>query len=151
MSDATNLLWLEGRVIDRETVIDYKAALATRYSSVGVNAALAAVNGLIAVLGRHECRVRTLKIQRRVFVSNDKELSRAEYERLVAAAERLGKVCLSLLLQLMAATRLRASEVACITCEAVAVGKAESHLKGKICTILLPRKLCRKLLKYVRR
>lgn len=136
--------------MDKVTAMEYKAALTERYSPAGVNAALAAVNGLFAFLGWHECRVRTLKIQRRVFASKDKELTREEYERLVAAAEGKGKARLSLLLQLMTATGLRVSEVAYITYEAAESGKAEIHLKGKIRTILLPGKLCRNLLKYAR-
>ena len=80
-----------------------------------------------------------------------RELTRAEYERLVKAAERRKDCRLSLLLQTMAATGIRVSEVQFITVEAVQTGKAEISLKGKIRTILLPGKLCRKLRKYLSR
>ena len=43
------------------------------------------------------------------------------------------------------------SEVRYVTVEAVYRGRAEISLKGKIRTILLPGKLCRKLLKYARK
>lgn len=141
--------WLPShKSVDKETVMAYKASLTERYAPAGVNAALAALNGLLRFLGWEECRVRPLKIQRRVFASKDKELTRREYERLVAAAERCGNVKQALLLQVMAATGVRVSEVAYITLEAVQAGKAEISLKGKVRTILLPSKLCRKLVKY---
>lgn len=143
--------WLEDKEADKETAIAYKAALTVRYSPAGVNAALAAVNGFFNFLRWRECQVKTLKIQRRVFSGKEKELTREEYERLVAAAEGMGKTRLSLLLQVMAATGLRVSEVAYITYEAAVNGKAEIRLKGKIRAILLPGKLCRKLLKFARR
>ena len=46
---------------------------------------------------------------------------------------------------------VRVSEVKYITVEALKLGKAEISLKGKIRTILLPNKLCRKLLKYAKK
>ncbi len=141
--------WLPSdKAVEKETVMAYKASLAARYAPAGVNTALAALNGLFRFLGWEECRVKPLKIQRRVFASKEKELSRGEYERLVTAAEKSGKAKLALLLQVMAATGVRVSEVADITLEAARAGKTEISLKGKIRTILLPGKLCRKLLKY---
>ena len=53
-----------------------------------------------------------------------------------------------LLLETICATGIRVSEVKYITVEAVRDGRAEVSLKGKIRTILLPGKLCRKLQKY---
>ena len=47
-------------------------------------------------------------------------------------------------------TGIRVSEVRYITVEAARMGKAEIALKGKIRVILLPAKLCRKLLKYAK-
>ena len=55
------------------------------------------------------------------------------------------------MLELLYATGIRVSEVRYITVEAVRQGKAEVSLKGKIRVILLPGKLCRKLLKYAQK
>ena len=60
----------------------------------------------------------------------------------------LGRVRLALLLETICATGIRVSEVPYITVEAIRSGRAEITLKGKIRTILLPGKLCRKLQKY---
>lgn len=143
--------WLPAdKVVTKERVMDYKRELTQRQAPAGVNASLAGLNGLLRHLEWDECRVRPLKIQRRVFAAKERELSRAEYERLVAAAEGRGSQRMSLLLQLMAATGIRVSEVHAITLEAVQAAKAVINLKGKVRTILLPGKLCRKLLKYAK-
>ena len=51
----------------------------------------------------------------------------------------------------MAATGVRVSEVRYLTVQAARDGKTEIMLKGKIRTLLLPDKLCRKLLKYAQK
>lgn len=144
--------WLpEEKSVDKETTITYKAFLAQRYAPAGVNAVLAAINGLMCFSGWDECRVKPLKIQRRVFAAKEKELSKTEYQRLVAAAETRHDQRLCLLLQLLASTGIRVSEVHAITVEAVRAGKAVISLKGKVRVILIPGKLCRKLLKYAQK
>lgn len=144
--------WLpEDKAVDQETAIAYKHYLTENRAPAGVNAELAALNGFFRFVGWQDCHLRPLRIQRRVFVSKERELSRTEYERLVRAAEDRGDQRLSLLLQLMGSTGVRVSEVAYVTLEAVREGKAVISLKGKSRTILLPGKLCRKLVKYARR
>lgn len=56
-----------------------------------------------------------------------------------------------LLLETICATGVRVSEVRYITVEAARQGRTDISLKGKIRTILLPNKLCRKLLKYAKK
>ena len=102
-------------------------------------------------MGWEDCRVKYLKLQRRVFRESRKDLTRQDYEALHSAAERRGQHCLALIMETLAATGIRISELRCITVEAVQTGRTEIHLKGKIRTILLPGKLCRKLLKYAKR
>lgn len=144
--------WLPGgKMVDQETAIAYKRYLTGRRAPAGVNAELAALNGFFRFMGWQGCRLKPLRIQRRVFASKERELSRAEYERLVRAAEGRGDQRLSLLLQLMGSTGLRVSEVEYVTLEAARAGKAVISLKGKTRVILLPGKLCRKLLKYAHR
>ena len=98
-----------------------------------------------------DLRVRPLRLQRKLFRDESRDLSKAEYDRLVSTAERLGRERLALLLETICATGIRVSEVRYVTVEAAERGKAEISLKGKIRTILLPGKLCRKLLKYARK
>ena len=79
------------------------------------------------------------------------EHSRKEYNRLLSTARGQGKARLELLLETICATGIRVSEVQYVTVEAAQQGRTEISLKGKIRTILLPQKLCRKLLKYAKK
>ena len=78
-------------------------------------------------------------------------LAKDEYLRLLETANHLGKARLVLLIETICATGIRVSEVRYITVEAIRAGRADIALKGKIRTILLPGKLCRKLRKYAKR
>ena len=89
--------------------------------------------------------------KRQLFRDDSKELTRAEYDRLITAAHALGRERLALLMETICATGIRVSEVQYLTVEAVERGRAEISLKGKIRTILIPGKLRRKLLKYARK
>lgn len=118
------------------------------YAPVTVNAMLTALNLFFRFLGREDCRVKTLRIQRKFFRSSERELCRREYEQLVRAAKEKGKQRLALLIETMGATGIRVSEVKYITVEAVRQSRAEIALKGKIRTILIPDQLKKKLRQY---
>ena len=112
---------------------------------------LVSLNRFFGFLGWNDCQVKTLRIQRRLFREDCKELTREEYQRLIKAAQATGRERLMLLMETICSTGIRVSEVKYITVEALKLGKAEISLKGKIRTILLPNKLCRKLLKYAKK
>ena len=144
--------WLDGRAVTRELAAEWKAVLLDRgLAPATINSMLAAVNGLLEFLGRGECRVKFLKVQRRLFREADRELTRPEYERLLAAARARGRERLALLMETLCATGIRVSEVRYLTVEAARRGRAEISLKGKIRTILIPGKLCRKLLQFAKK
>ena len=143
--------WLGDSPVSREAVTGWKEyLLAQGRAPVTVNGALAALNGLFRFLG-WDCRVKFLKIQRKLFRDTARELTRTEYERLIRTAEAQGKHRLALLMETICATGVRVSEVKYLTVEAARTGCAEISLKGKIRTILLPNKLCRTLLKYAKK
>lgn len=141
--------WLNGRAVTKERNTGWKEYLLSHnYAPATINSMLAALNGLYRFLGWEECRVKFLKIQRRLFRDTKRELTRAEYDRLLTAARTHGQERLALLMETICATGIRVSEVKYITVEAAKRGLTEIFLKGKIRTILLPRKLARKLLQY---
>ena len=142
--------FLGGREVTRELAAAWREELAARQSPATVNGKLTALDRLLAFLGWEDCRVKHLRVQRQLFRDSARELSREEYARLVETARRLGRGRLSLLMETICATGIRVSEVRYITAEAVREGRTEIALKGKIRTILLPGKLCRKLEKYAR-
>ena len=111
---------------------------------------LAAVNNLFRFLG-WGIRVKFLKIQRRLFRDQSRELTRGEYDLLVDTARTAGRERLALLMEAICSTGVRVSEVRYLTVEAARQGRAEIALKGKIRVILLPGRLCRKLLKYAKK
>ena len=144
--------WLDGRPVTKELAAGWKEHLLGQgYAPVTINAMLTAVNRFFIFAGWEACRVKFLKIQRRLFRDDSRELTRPEYDRLLAAARDQGRERLALLLETICATGIRVSEIRYVTVEAARAGRAEIALKGKIRTILLPGKLCRKLLKYARR
>lgn len=141
--------WLEGGLVSKQTMIAWKSALLAKdLAPATVNTKLCAVNSLMRFLGWNECKVKLLRIQRRIFRDQARSLSKAEYLRLLDAARSQGKLRLELLMETICSTGIRVSEVQYLTVEAVRMGKAVIDLKGKIRVILLPGKLCRKLKKY---
>ena len=144
--------FLSGAAVTLEIIRLWKDDLREKnYAPSTINTYLAALNGFFRFCGWADCRARFLKIQRRLFRDSKQELTRGEYERLVAAAEAAGDRSLALLMETICSTGIRVSEVQYITVEAARNGKTEIALKGKIRTILLPSKLCRKLLKFAAR
>lgn len=143
--------WTGDRCVDGELVSEWKKTLTERsFAPSTVNTALAALNGFFRFLGWDDCRARFLRVQRRIFCDESRELTREEYARLLAAARESGQKRLGLVLETICATGIRVSELRYITAEAVRKGKAVVSLKGKIRTILLPDRLSRKLLKYAK-
>ena len=148
----TFVQWLGDRDVTKELTATWKSRLLEQgYAPVTINSMLSALNGLLKFLGWNECQVKFLKIQRRLFRDTNRELTRSEYDRLLATAKELGRDRLALLIETIGATGIRVSEVKYITVEAARKGKAEISLKGKIRVILLSAKLCRKLLKYAKK
>ena len=144
--------WLDGGTVSKEAVLTWREQLLERgRSPATINAKLAALNSLFRFLGWSNCCVKFLKIQRRVFREQSKELTREDFKRLLDTARDLGRERLALLMETVCATGIRVSEVRYITVEAANRGCAEVRLKGKNRPILLPQKLCRKLQKYAKR
>jgi integrase/recombinase XerD len=144
--------WLAGKAVTKEAATQWKLHLMNDgFAPATINSKLAAINGLFRFLGWNDCRVKFLRLQRRVFRDNTRDLTREDYRKLVSAAEQLGRGQLALLLEAICATGIRVSEVRYLTVEAVRTGQAEVTLKGKVRIILLPNKLCRKLERYARK
>ena len=145
-------VWLDGRPVTKEMAANWKGHLrAEGYQPGTVNSMLSALNKFFAFARWPGCRVKYLKVQRQLFRSTERELTKGEYLRLLETARSLGRLRLELLMETICATGIRVSEVKYITAEAVQTGRADISLKGKIRTILIPGKLCRKLQKYAKK
>ena len=144
--------WLNDTEVTKSAVAEWKEHLLTSgYEPSTVNGKLTALDRFFDFMGWPDCKVKHLKLQRRLFRDDSRELTKAEYERLIATAEEMGKERLSLLMEAICGTGIRVSEVQYLTIEAAQQGKVEIYLKGKVRTILIPGKLCKKLLKYARK
>lgn len=141
--------YLGGAEVTKEAVIAYKSKLLSEsYAVRSINSMLASLNGLFSFLGWTDCRVKSIKLQRQIYCPEEKELTKAEYMRLVNTAKQKGNERLNLILQTICGTGIRVSELQYITVEAVKCGEAIVSLKGKTRTIFIVRELQKKLLRY---
>lgn len=142
-------VYLNGDEITKEAVIAYKSKLLSmNYAVRSINSMLASVNGLFSFLGWADLKVKSIKLQRQIYCSEEKELTKAEYMRLVNTAKQKGNERLNLILQTICGTGIRVSELQYITVEAVKCGEAIVSLKGKTRTIFIVRELQKKLLRF---
>ena len=145
------LNWIpEGSPVTKDLVIRYKNHLAGKYAVSSVNSMLAALNCLFNTLGWIECRVKPLKLQRQMFYDQNKELTKAEYLKLLTAA-KMKNDRLYLLIQTICSTGIRVSELKYITVKSARMGYAVVVCKGKIRTVFLSNTLCAMLLEYCAR
>lgn len=140
-----------GREVKKSLVMEYKEWLAfgKRYEISSVNSFLVALNRFLEYMGWYDARVRTIRVQKAAFASENKYLTKVEYRRLVDAARKRGNGRLALILNTICATGIRISELAYITAESVKKGKVVIHNKGKVRVILIPSKLQKALGVYM--
>ena len=136
------------KVVSKCRVLEWKEHLVQTFSASTVNVMLSAVNGFFAFMGWCDCKVKPVRIQKKAYRDREREMSRAEYERLLDAAKEHGNDRLYYLLQTLASTGIRISELQAITVEAVKKGQAVVDCKGKQRIVLIPKQLRRILLRY---
>ena len=143
-------VYADGREITKELVVGWKKALMTRgYAVRSINSMLASVNSLLDFLGLAACKVKNIRLQRQTYCAEEKELTKAEYLRLVEASRKNEQ--LYLVLQTICGTGIRVSELRYFTVEAVGHGAVTVNCKSKTRTILVPGKLRKLLLNYARK
>lgn len=143
--------WLgSDRTITKERVIEYKNALTAHYKTSSVNSMLVALNMYFRYLGWEECCVRGLKCQQQMFIGSWKELKQEEYLRLVETALQKGQEQIALVMETIASTGIRISELRYITVEAVQQGCANVKCKGKSRQVFIVKELRKKLAKYLK-
>ncbi len=140
--------FLCGNEPSKSELIRYKKSIAESYAPASVNSMLVSINAFLKFIGRTDACVKLLKIQRQIFASEKKELSAAEYRRLLSAAK---DTRLALVIQTICETGIRVSELKCITVEAVNAGKAVVDCKNKTRVIFIPSPLRKVLLAYIKK
>ncbi|MBQ4650032.1 MAG: tyrosine-type recombinase/integrase [Firmicutes bacterium] len=137
--------------LDKQTVIGYKESITAQYAVASVNSMLVAVNCFLKYAGKADCCVRLLKSQRQSCVSEERQLTREEFHRLIKAAATRQDQRIMLVMETICATGIRVSELQFITAEAVKAGVAQVAMKGKCRSVFLPGRLRQKLKEYIRK
>jgi site-specific recombinase XerD len=140
--------YVQKDTVDRQEILSYKSELGRRYAVSSANSMLAAINRFFRFCGWHDLCVKRFHTQRVAYCSEDKELTRAEYVRLLRAAKTRRDRRLHLIIQTICATGIRVSELTYITVEAVRRGEAVVDCKGKRRRIFIVPELRKKLLRY---
>ena len=144
------LLFAQEQRITKELALAYKQHLQKHgYSIRSINSMLAALNSLFDFLAWPDCKVKNLRCQRQTYCTEEKELSKAEYLRLLEASKNQAQ--LNLILQTICGTGIRVSELKYFTVEAVRNGEVSVRCKSKTRTILVPGKLKKLLLNYAKK
>lgn len=142
--------WTHSSVLNKSLVLEYKQHIIGSYAPASVNSMLSSINSFFNFNEWHDLRIKSLKIQKQIFLSKDKELTKEEYERLCKTALKKRNEPLYLLMQTICASGIRVSELRAVTVEAVKSRQAVINCKGKMRTIILPNTLCTALMKYIR-
>lgn len=142
--------FMDGKELTKTAVLEYKSNLIIKYAVTSANSMLAAVNAFFRYLGYYELCVKQYKIQKSAFCPEEKELTKAEYIRLIEAAKRKGNERLNLIIQTICGSGIRVSELQYITVEAVLRGEAFVNCKGKNRRIFIVAELRKKLLQYIK-
>lgn len=134
------------RMVNKSRLLEYKEWLMVRYAVSSVNSILAALNQFLEFLGAKYLKVKRVKAQRKLFLQEEKELTRQEFQKLLNIARSEGKDQLALCMETIAATGIRISELRYFTLESVKQGRIEIYNKGKYRKIFLPQIIRRKLI-----
>lgn len=144
------LAYSTGVPITKEHAVSYKRSLQERgYAVRSINSMLASINSLLDFLGWPDCKVKNLRCQRQTYCAEDKELTKAEYLRLLDASQNQEQ--LNLVIQTICGTGIRVSELKYFTVEAVSRGEVTVQCKSKTRTILVPGKLKKLLISYAKK
>lgn len=138
--------YANGMEITKNIVLAYKKELISKYAVRSVNSKLASVNSLLSFLGWDDCKVKSLKLQRETYSSEEKELTKAEYVRLLGATNNNSR--LRLIIETICGTGIRVSELQYFTVEGVKYGTVTVSCKNKTRSIIVPGKLRKLLLNY---
>ncbi len=143
-------VYAAGGEITKELMVSWKKHLVEQgYAVRSINSMLASVNSLLDFLGLSNCKVKNIRVQQQTYCAEDKELTKAEYLRLLEASKKNEQ--LNLVIQTICGTGIRVSELRYFTVEAIKHGEVTVDCKSKTRTILVPGKLRKILLNYAKR
>ncbi len=140
--------WLGDVALSKQKVLEYKEHLKQNYATASVNSVISSLNSFFEFAQVPSLCIRTVRVQKQLFLKSEKELTKQEYERLIRAAREKGNERLNLVMQTICSCGIRVSELSSITVEALRQETAQIHSKGKVRQVFLPKTLCKALIKY---
>ena len=143
--------YIKDKELTKEDVIKYKKALIKKYKLASVNSIISSLNSFFEFNNWQDKKVKNIKIQKQLYIEEERNLTKKEYFKLIGAAKQENKEQIYLILITLASTGIRISELNYITVDALATGTINIINKGKYRTIFLPSKLCVKLEKYIKK
>ncbi len=144
--------YLHGRIPTKDITVEYKQYLKdSGYAVRSINSVIASLNSLFSFINSHDCRLKTMKLQRKLFCPEEEELTKAEYKKLVNTARLKENERLELIIQTICGTGIRVSELQFITAEAARRGEATVSLKGKTRSVFIVNELQKKLILYMKK
>lgn len=141
-------IWVKDAELCKAVALKYKEEIVEKYAPASVNSILSSLNSFFDYNGWYDLKVKAVKIQKQIFANKNRELTKAEYERLLLAAKRSKKERLYYVMQTICATGIRVSELKFITVDTIKRGQANINCKGKVRVVILPKQLCKMLKGY---
>ena len=142
--------WSNNQELCKSLVLEYKQEIIAKYAPASVNSIISSLNSFFVYNEWYDLKVKSIKIQKQIFADKDKNLTKAEYERLLKAAKSKNNQRLYYLMQTICSSGLRVSELKYVTTDAVRCGQAIIHCKGKMRIVILPKQLCKMLKGYIK-
>ena len=142
--------WSSDKELCKSLVLEYKQEIIGKYAPASVNSIISSLNSFFVYNEWYDLKVKSIKIQKQIFANKDKELTKAEYERLLKAAKSKNNQRLYYLMQTICSSGLRVSELKYVTTDAVRCGQATINCKGKMRIVMLPKQLCKMLKDYIK-
>lgn len=142
-------LFLDDSPLTKDKLLSYKTMLISHYVPTTCNVSIAALNSYLKYIGRLDLTLKPLKIQKQIYETANKELTKKDYNKLIKAALINSDERTALAIQTICATGIRVSELQFITIEALKQGQAQVNNKGKNRIVFIPKTLSNLLKKYV--
>lgn len=133
------LAYMDKAEISKAAILQYRRYLSSQYKAGTVNGKLSAIHSYLEFMNLDMCKVKFLKVQKKAYIDEERELTEQDYRRLLDSAGRMGKSQLYYLMMVLYSTGIRISELPYVTVEAVCQGKTEIYMKGKCRLIIFPK------------
>ena len=147
----TKVLCESAAELSKESVVSYKESLLEDYEASSINSMLAAINRYLGFIGREDCRVKRVRVQRKNFLEEERCMTAAEAKKLMMTAHKQGKLRTRMMIETICTTGVRVSELCAFTIKRIRKGMIQIYNKGKIRKVILTKELRVKLLQYAAR